>query len=264
MSRPRRKTTTGFTLMELLVVIGIAVVLMAITVPAMKSVGEGNRMTRCNAQLQQIGQALKMYHLDYNMVPPFYPVDETNPNSGLDGVGLENGCFGLDALWRAEYLGDRKTLHCPADLGNQDPAYQDPVTHYYPYYQSYTGPDIEAKPLSPSDHYNQYKYLSTRGVTNTADPDYPRQLGAIIGHDPVSGLPLFESNWHPDDTTVVTWCDWHADSVIRQGHGQYLVLFWDGSVRMMPSPLLADRPPDDPAVYPPDAAWRVEPSDELP
>ena len=60
MSRPRHNGKTGFTLTELLVVMSIAVVLMAITFSTVNSINEGNRMTRCITQLQQISQALKM------------------------------------------------------------------------------------------------------------------------------------------------------------------------------------------------------------
>ena len=51
MSR-RGSATTGFTLTELLVVIGIAAVLMAITIPVARTINQGNRVARCNAQLQ--------------------------------------------------------------------------------------------------------------------------------------------------------------------------------------------------------------------
>lgn len=242
MNRPRQNRITGFTLMELLVVMGIAVVLMAITLPAVKSINESNRMTRCTTKLQQIGQALKIYQLDYAGVPPRllgFGDDPSNPTTEPVGPGLV-------ALWRTDYMRDIKTLHCPGDLLHQD-ASQDE------FYWSYTGRDERAKTdaAEPYGPFNQYKYLSFRGIMDNTDPDYKRQLNGL------------EPGWHPDDTTVVIWCDWHADSVIRQGYGQYLVLFWDGSVRMMPEWLFnpdVDPPENvDPSDVP-SAAWRVKPS----
>ncbi len=246
MSR-RSSVTIGFTLIELMVVVGIAMVLLAISVPVVQNIAAGNALARCNIQLQQIGQALKIYHLDYGAVPPRYPLNPADSQSAVGGAGL-------DALWRTDYLRNRKALHCPRDLAHSDTS--DPI-----YYESYSDVDAEAKPGDPATyHYNQYKYLSYRGVDDT-DGDYYRQLADIVGW--AGSLPIFDTDWHPDDTTVVTWCNWHTDTITRGGEPQYLVLFWDGSVSIMPSPLLADLP-DHPAVYPPNAAWRVHPSDELP
>jgi len=262
MSR-RPRATIGFTLMELMVVVGIAMVLLAISVPVAKNIAAGNALARCNTQLQQIGQALKIYHLDYGAVPPRYPLNPADSQSAVDGDGLE-------ALWRTDYLHNRKALHCPRDLAHGDAS--DPI-----YYESYSDRDECAKPGNPIDpdnptgektyDYNQYKYLSYRGITYddyvAGDGDYYRQLADIVGWappDPVTGkiLPIFNTDWHPDDTTVVTWCNWHTDTIKRGGEPQYLVLFWDGSVSSMPARLFTD-----PADGPP-AAWRVRPSDELP
>lgn len=257
MSR-RRSATTGFTLTELLVVIGIAALLIAISIPVAKSITESNHMARCSAQLQQIGRALKMYHLDYQVVPPCYLAlgdDPTNAATEPEGPGLE-------ALWQTDYLGNRKTLHCPRDLQHQDGS--EAV-----FYQSYTGRDEEAKTDSNESYglFNQYKYLSTRGVIDPDDEDYYRQLGLITGWD-ATNLPIFDTTWHPDDTTIVTWCDWHTDYVTRGGQGQYLVLFWDGSVKVKPAILFTENcyvndAGQQKTLYPL-AAWRIQPDTTLP
>ncbi len=255
MSR-RGGATTGFTLTELLVVMGIAAVLLAITIPVAKTINQGNRVARCNAQLQQIGQALKMYHLDYQTVPACY-LGDADGDTAIDNPALPSTVPvgpGLEALWRTDYLHTRKTLHCPSDIFHTDGSHPT-------FFQSYTGRDEVAQTDAAELYglFNQYKYLSYRGITHddyvAGDDDYYRQLGVIIGWDGTT--PIFDTSWHPDDSTVVTWCDWHADSVIRQGEGQYLVLFWDGSVRSMPESLLCTD-----AVR--DAAWRVRPTDQLP
>ena len=272
MGRSRGEGKTGFTLTELLVLMGIAAVLMALTFPAVKSINEGNYTTTCSTQLQQIAQALKVYHLDYKAVPAAY-LDPTDPQTTPAGPGL-------DALWRAEYLGDRKTLHCPRDFDHPD-------TAQLAYYQSYTGRDEAAKTdeQEPPGHYGpfiQHKYLSTRGLTfedwqayledpenNPYGGDYYRQLCPAV-YDPILGMvmPAFNSSWHPDDSTVVTWCNWHAESIVRQGQGQYLVLFWDGSVKVKPAILFTENcyvndDGQEKTLYPL-AAWRIEPDTELP
>lgn len=261
MSR-RRNATTGFTLTELLVVMGIAALLLAISIPVAKTITEGNHMARCNAQLQQIGRALKMYHLDYQGVPACYPVDPSSttgdPATELAGSrGRAEEIPGLVWLWYAGYMGNKKTLHCPRDIHHQDGSQLE-------FYESYTSRDPDAQTQSGANYelFNNYKYLSTRGVIDPDDEDYYRQLDPAY-FNPGLGMvaPAFDTTWHPDDTTVVTWCDWHADSVIREGYGQYLVLFWDGSVRALPEWLFnPDVDPPDEDLDVPDAAWRVRPT----
>ena len=262
------RKTSGFTLTELLVVIGIMTVLMALIVPATRSLSRGNRVQRCSLQLQQIGNALKADHLDYRGVPPHYPADTDNP---LDGTRDEVVGPGLRALWELDYLRSRGALHCPNDKEYKDP-------NESAYYLSYMDMDPDAKvgdaANEPYHDWNEYKYLSTRGITDSSDPDYYRQLDPARNPDDVPDqgeIPAFDTSWHPDDTTVVTWCNLHTKHFKRQVQGQetinveemYQVLFWDGSVKVIPARLLTDEKDNNDDDLPPDAAWKVHPDDEL-
>jgi prepilin-type N-terminal cleavage/methylation domain-containing protein len=236
----------GFTLTELLVVIGIAVLLLAMMIPTGQALREGNRALTCKAQLQQIGVALKAYTMDEaGGVPPYYiaqdedPTDpETYPPSGP----------GLMQLYLGGYLPRVETLHCPRDVYASEAGSD-------AYYQSYSRYDEDAAANVPL---NRYSYLSTRGITDDTDPLYRRQLqpAADVDGDPSTvPMPVVLPTWRPSDSAVVTWCSFHVDAIEMGGVGQYQVLFWDGSVRRVGENVMRD-----PAVGP-DAAWKVSQSD---
>jgi len=209
--------------------------LMAIIIPATQSLRRGNRVSTCAFQLQQISNAMKAYHFDYGSVPPRYPgyPGPFNAAAPVDGPGLM-------ALWETGYLSNRRALHCASDKEYADP--NDPA-----YYLSYMERDLAAAALFGFDN---YKYLSTRGIfyTDPPDPYFNRQLEDPAFYGGGSG-----ATWYPDDRTVVTWCNFHTEEYFRDNEGQYQVLFWDGSTKTLPAKMFAA---GEPGAIP---VWQADP-----
>src|SRR3954467_12117012 len=77
MSKPRLQRRRGFTLVELLVVIGIIAVLIGILLPALNKARESANKVKCMANMKQIGTAYVMYANDNKGVLPCFLVKTT-------------------------------------------------------------------------------------------------------------------------------------------------------------------------------------------
>jgi type II secretory pathway pseudopilin PulG len=69
------KSKHGFSVIEVVVILGIIALLLALMLPAMRSAGPAARRTQCKNNLRNIALALLNYESTYHALPPAYTLD---------------------------------------------------------------------------------------------------------------------------------------------------------------------------------------------
>jgi prepilin-type N-terminal cleavage/methylation domain-containing protein len=104
--RARRR---AFTLIELIVVIGVTGVLLALVLPAVLDAREAARRVQCQSNLRQTGIALHSFHDTHGLFPPGWSSIQLDEHGGV----LRPADFGCLWAWSAYLLPqiDRAVLH---------------------------------------------------------------------------------------------------------------------------------------------------------
>ena len=140
--RPSAITLGAFTLVELLVVIGIIAVLISVLLPALQRAREAGRVTACASQMRQIGLAIEMYTVDNKgTYPPALFADDWKRNAGNYSTSKTVAFDGLLRKYLGQKNSDPKTpanlpiFTCPSDsiprLGYFDQR-AGPMTYFMP------------------------------------------------------------------------------------------------------------------------------------
>ena len=159
-----KRSTRGFTLIEVLIVIAIIGLLAGILLPVYGAVLERGRQSTCMSNLHQIGIAVQLYRDDYGGRDPVQGQAMTWDQLGVPAFGGTS----LDQL-RDEYLKNKGVMQCP-DYHGETPA-QDMSTTY----QFTPSPDLYFVP--PAQRFSQS--VARRGMEVPLVTD--EQHNALVG-----------------------------------------------------------------------------------
>jgi len=118
------KSTNGFTLMELLVVISIIAILAALLLPALSTAKERARAIRCISNFRQIGLALTLYVDDAGERVPSALDFGVAFNNIPAAAATINETYLYGGVAKQLALSNPKVLWCPSDPRNPVPAQQ--------------------------------------------------------------------------------------------------------------------------------------------
>jgi len=279
----------GFTLVEMLVVLGIIALLSAILLPIFKGLRESVYKHQCMSNMMKIYHALRMYYLDTGTYPEHLSELHSEELAALIEMGVKGMPVDPDTaksiLSRKGLYLSASDLHCPENIhiigkfwpnqlgyniDDSEPLFELGGQYYInPFYFNYDASfPVNYKTDSPPDNYDPLLWpwaASVPDVWRQIDPRSYARIRLVEPDDPDAD-PSVRENFNkqlyakePLSSTVITWCwahrDLNPDGTPRFG-SKDIVLFLDGHTEVREtSELLSTANPSKPKSGP----WLLEP-----
>lgn len=220
----KRKHSTGFTLVELLVVIGIIAVLASLLLPMVNRVREQARATQCMANERSILQAFASYSNDNNEAVPIPSlIGEAITPSNSKSHALAFSCPSIGILdfskgTLARYLGSTvqarsNVMNCPSDIEELRRVGMGRAVNVLPRNFSYSFNIYLRGPAPPT---GQYQFVGVRSMSII----HPAQKVLVFEEQWPNDLACFMPLYDADDVPAmrhITRCnfgfaDGHVDA----------------------------------------------------
>ncbi|GEM_PF-6836770 len=234
----QKRTTRAFTLVELLVVIGIIAVLVGILLPALnKAKSQANR-TKCAANLQQIGQLYMMYANAWKGAFPNWKGPRPNPGeaNSSGGTTWETMAVTMRAQLEDQFkFKQGRIFYCPENqIGGGLQAGEDPILDEDDWFKSHIDGAGESVVYLGYSIYaangNAQSWFYGRGTVNLPPPNLaspykasekglserPLVMDIVVDYSNISPRQKWAYSSHQDRRTAkpagrnILWGDGHV------------------------------------------------------